>query len=131
MPATRGGGFAEQRLPGGDVVGEAGDGLEFGGFKGGAGDLRLGGELRGVEEAAEGDGDLLVEKQAQFAGELMLAGDPCLVGGGAESRGWLRGRRGTRRSRQRNASSGSHSRAAMSAFSTGDGMGSSRGMFSI
>jgi hypothetical protein len=58
--------------------------LEFNGFKGCAGDLRFGGVLRGVEEAAAGDGDLLDEDEAEFAGELVLMGDPGLVGGGAE-----------------------------------------------
>jgi hypothetical protein len=38
----------------------------------------------GVEEAAAGDGDLLDEDEAEFVGELMLMGDPGLVGGGAE-----------------------------------------------
>ena len=84
LPATRAGGSRSSDLPGGDVVGEAGDGLEFGGFEGGAGNLCLGGELRGIEEAAERDGDLLAEQQAKFAGELVLARDPRLVGGGAE-----------------------------------------------
>jgi len=41
--------------------------------------------LRGIEKAAKWDGDLLAEEKAEFAGELMLAGDPRLVGGGAES----------------------------------------------
>ncbi len=76
--------LSQQCLPGSDVVGEAGDGLEFGGFEGCAGDLRLGGELRGVEQAAERDGYLLGEEQADLAGELMLAGDPWLVGRGPE-----------------------------------------------
>jgi hypothetical protein len=74
----------EEGLPGGYVVGEAGDGLEFDGFEGCAGNLRFGGVLRGVEEAAEGDGDLLAEDKAEFSGELMLVGDPRLVGGGFE-----------------------------------------------
>jgi hypothetical protein len=68
-------------LPGGYVVGEAGDGLEFSGFEGCAGDLRFGGVLRGVEEAAERDGDLLAEDEAEFAGEVMLTADPHLIGG--------------------------------------------------
>ena len=66
-------------MPGGDVVGEAGDGLELCGFKGGAGNLCLGCELGGVEEAAERNGDLLAEEQAKFACELVLEGDPGLV----------------------------------------------------
>ena len=36
------------------------------GFERRAGNLRLGGELRGVEEAAAGNGDLLFEQQAQL-----------------------------------------------------------------
>ncbi len=84
MPATRAGG-REQCLPGGYVVGETGDGLEFFGFEGRLGNLRLGGELGGIEEAAERDGDLLCKQQAHFAGELMLARDPGLVGGRAQS----------------------------------------------
>jgi hypothetical protein len=84
----------EQRLPGGYVVGEASYGLEFGGFKGRAGDLRFGGVLCGVEEAAEGDGDLLDEDEAEFGGELMLVGDPGLVGGGAEIEYGLAANRG-------------------------------------
>jgi hypothetical protein len=64
---------------------EAGDGLELGGFECGSGDLRFGGELGRVEETAEGDGDLLVEQEAEFAREFMLAGDPRLVGGRAQS----------------------------------------------
>ena len=39
-------------MPGCNIVGETGDGLEFGSFEGGAGNLCLGGELRGIEEAA-------------------------------------------------------------------------------
>jgi len=58
--------------------------LELCGFEGGAGDLGFGGELGGIEEAAERDGDLLVKEQAKFAGELVLAGDPGLVCGGPE-----------------------------------------------
>jgi len=37
----------QQGLPGGDVIGESGDGLEFVGLEGGVGDLGFGGELRG------------------------------------------------------------------------------------
>ena len=74
----------QQRLPGGDVVGEAGDGLQLIGFKGRAGNLRLGGQLRGVKEAAEGDGDLLGQDEAEFSGELVLEGDPGFVCGGLE-----------------------------------------------
>ena len=70
----------QQRLPRGDVVGQPRDGLQFGGFQRRAGNLRLGRELRGIEEAAQRNGDLLVEQQADFAGELMLARDPVLVG---------------------------------------------------
>jgi len=69
-----------ERLPGGYVVGEAGDGLQFGGFKGCAGYLGFGGVLRGVKESAERDGDLLAEGEADFAGQLVLEGDPGLVG---------------------------------------------------
>ncbi len=76
--------FAQQRLPGGDVVGEAGDGLQFGSFESDFGDARLVGELGGIEEAAERDGDLLLDQKADFAGELMLVRDPCLVSGGLE-----------------------------------------------
>ena len=79
-----GGGLLEERLPGGYVVGEAGDGLELGGFKGGAGDLCFGGELGWVEQAAAGDGDLLGEDEAELGGEAVLAADPGVVGGGAE-----------------------------------------------
>ena len=111
FPARRAGGRLEQGLPGGDVVGEAGDGLELGGFEGCAGDLRFGGELGGIEEAAEGDGDLFGEKEAEFGGELMLASDPVLVGGGAEVEdGWRP--TGEAAKPATRASSGSHSRAA-------------------
>ena len=75
----------QQRLPGGYVVGEAGDGLELGGFEGSTGNLRLGGELGGVEKAAEGDGDLFGKQEAQFSGEGMLLADPLLVSGGSQS----------------------------------------------
>ena len=68
LACEAGWGLLEQGLPGGDVVGEAGDGLELGGFKGCAGDLGFGGELGGVEEAAAGDGDLLQEDEAEFGG---------------------------------------------------------------
>jgi hypothetical protein len=71
-------------LQGGYVVGETGYGLELDGFKGCARDLSFGGVLRGVEEAAEGTGNLLGKHQAEFGGELMLVGDPKLVGGGAQ-----------------------------------------------
>lgn len=71
-------------MPGGYVVGEAGDGLEFDGFEGCAGNLRFGGVLRWVEKAAEGDGDLFAEDEAEFAGKLVLVGDPGLVCGGFE-----------------------------------------------
>ena len=74
----------QQRLPGGDVIGEAGDGLEFYGFKGCAGYLCLGGVLRGIEEAAEWDGDLLAEDEAELAGEVVLTADPGFV------RGWTK-----------------------------------------
>ena len=70
----------QQRLPRGDVVGEPGDGLEFIGFEGRAGDLRFGGVLRGIKEAAEGDGDLFGQDKAEFAGELMLMRNPGFVG---------------------------------------------------
>ena len=63
-------------MPGGYVVGQASYGLQFLSLECGAGDLGFCGELRGIEEAAEGDGDLLGEHEAHFAGELMLAGDP-------------------------------------------------------
>ena len=58
--------------------------MELGGFECGAGYLCLGGELGGIEEAAEGNGNLFAEEKAQFAGELVLARDPRLVGGGTE-----------------------------------------------
>ena len=77
-------GRLQQRLPGGDVVGQAGDGLQLAGFERRAGNLRLGGVLGGIEEAADGDGGLLLKKQAQLFGELVLAGDPGFVGGGLE-----------------------------------------------
>ena len=77
-------GRLQQGLPGGDVVGQSRDGLQFVGFQRRAGNLRLGGVLRGVEESADGDGGLLFQQQAQLAGELMLAGDPLFVGGGLE-----------------------------------------------
>ncbi len=35
--------------------------------------------MRGVEEAAEGDGNLLGKQQAEFTGELVLVGDPGFV----------------------------------------------------
>ncbi len=71
--------LTQQGLPGGNIVGQAGDGLEFGGFERSAGDLGLGGKLGGIEKSAEGNGDLLRKKKAEFAGELMLARDPGLV----------------------------------------------------
>jgi len=74
----------KQRLPGGDIVGETGHGLELGGFEGRAGNLRFCGELRGIEEAADGDGELFFKQQAQLGREPGLAADPLLVGGGLE-----------------------------------------------
>ena len=71
-------------MPGGYVVGEAGDGLEFDGFEGCAGNLRFGGVLRWVEKAAEGDGDLFAEDEAEFAGEVMLTADPRFICGRSE-----------------------------------------------
>ena len=44
----------------------------------------LRGQLGGVKEAAEKDGNLLAQKQADLACELMLAADPGFVGGGLE-----------------------------------------------
>lgn len=78
------GGRLEERLPGGDVISEAGDGLELGGFEGCAAYLGFGREGCGVEEAAEGDGDLLGEEEDELGGKAMLAGDPVGVGGGEE-----------------------------------------------
>ena len=123
------GGRLEQRLPGGYVVGQAGDGLEFVGFKGCAGDLRLGGELRGVEEAAEGDGDLLGEKRrsspVSWCWRVIQASS---VEGRRSRMAWRP--TGDAAKPATRASSGSHSRAAKSTCSTGDGMGSRRGMAS-
>ena len=86
-------------MPRGYVVGEAGDCLEFICFKRGAGDLRFGGELGGVEEATEWDGDLLGQNEAEFSGELVLVGDPDLVSGWAKienrvAADWGRGKAG-------------------------------------
>jgi hypothetical protein len=67
-------------LPGGYVVGEAGDGLELGGFEGSAWDAGFVGDLSGVKEAAEGDGYLFAEKQAELGNELVLVGYPGFVG---------------------------------------------------
>ena len=72
----------QQRLPRGHVVGQPRHGLQFGGFERRAGNLRLGGQLRGIEQAAEGDGNLLFQQQAHLAGELMLARDPRFIGRG-------------------------------------------------
>ena len=84
LAGEAGGGRLEQGLPGGDVVGEAGDGLELGGFEGCAGDAGFVGYLGRVEEAAERDGDLFAEQEAEFGDELVLGGDPGLVRGGPE-----------------------------------------------
>lgn len=68
-------------MPRGDVVGKARDGLQFGGFESGVGDAGLGGELRGIEEAAKRDGNLLLKHEADFAVEGMLGADPLFIGG--------------------------------------------------
>ena len=88
----------QQRLPGGDIVGQAGDGLQLAGLKSCAGNLRLCGKLRGVEQAAEGDRYLLGEEQAHLGGQLRAGGRSMLrrsKGGARES---LRGRPATRQS---------------------------------
>ena len=52
----------QQRLPGGDVVGQAGYGLELAGFEGRTWNFRFVGKLGGVEEAAERDGNLFLKQ---------------------------------------------------------------------
>jgi hypothetical protein len=42
-------------------------------------DAGLGGQLGGVEESAERDGDLLFKKQKNLAGEAVLADDPLFI----------------------------------------------------
>jgi hypothetical protein len=73
-------------LPGGDVVGQAGYGLELIGFESCAGDLGFCRELRGIEEAAEWDRDSSAEQGAEFGDELVLMFDPYLIGGGMKSK---------------------------------------------
>jgi len=75
--------------------------LQLIGFQGGAGNLSFGGQLRRVEETADGDGSLLGKQQPEFAGELMLAGDPGFVGGGLQVQDCLAAdRRGGKASHQ-------------------------------
>ena len=66
LPAKPRGRRLQQRLPCGYVVGQPGDGLQLVGFQSRAGNLRLGCQLRGVEEPAAGDGDLLLQQQAEL-----------------------------------------------------------------
>ena len=92
----------QQRLPGGHVVGQAGDGLQLIGFQGRAVNLRLGRLLRGIEETADGDGSLFFEQQAKLAGKLMLACNPFFIGGGLEVKNSLPShRRGSKRRTKR------------------------------
>ena len=72
----------QEGLPRGDVVGEARDGLQFGSFKGGVWDAGFGGELCGIEEAAERDGNLLLQHKADFTVEGMLGANPLFIGRG-------------------------------------------------
>ena len=72
----------QQRLPTGHVVGQPRHGLQFVGLQGRAGNARLGGQLRGIKEAADRNGNLVAEQQPQFASQLMLARDPLFVGRG-------------------------------------------------
>ena len=58
--------------------------MEFLGFEGCAGDAGFVGDLGGIKEAAEGDGDLLGEQETEFGDKLMLKGDPGFVSGGPE-----------------------------------------------
>ena len=80
LPASRAGGSLQQRLPRCHVVGQPRDALQFRRFKRRAGNLRLRGQLRRIEQAAQRNGDLLFEEQPYFRGEQMLARDPFLVG---------------------------------------------------
>jgi hypothetical protein len=86
-------------LPGGNVVGQPGNGLEFIGLKRSAGNLRLGGQLRGIEKATQGNRNLLAKKEAKFFGQLMLAADPGFVGGGLQIEDGVPADRGRRKSR--------------------------------
>ena len=71
-------------MPGGHIVGQPGYGLQLIGFESRSRYLGLRGQLRGVEETAERDGNLLGEHEAHLAGELMLAADPGFVCRGFE-----------------------------------------------
>lgn len=71
--------FAQQRLPCGNIVGETRNSLQLGSLESGFWNASLGNELRGIEEATKGDGDLLFEQEAEFACELVLMCDPGLV----------------------------------------------------
>jgi len=66
-------------------VSQAGDGLQFGGLERDLRNARLVGKLDGIEQPTERDRDLLLDEQAHFAGELVLAGDPVGIGGWAEA----------------------------------------------
>ncbi len=77
-------GRLQQRLPGGHVVGQPRHGLQFVRLQRCAGNLRLGGVLRGVEESAYRNGSLLSQQQTQLFGELMLASNPDFVGRGLQ-----------------------------------------------
>jgi hypothetical protein len=83
MVLQRWGVGAHQRLPGGDVVGEAGDGLQLFGFEGGVGDLDLAASWVGSKRPPRG-WRLRIEEEAEFGDELVLVVDPGLVGGGDE-----------------------------------------------
>ncbi len=80
-----------------------------------------------IEEAAKRDGDLFLEQQAHFGGELVLACDPGLAVEGARARAASRPTGDAAKPATR-SSNGCHSRAAKSTYTTGDGMGSTRGI---
>ncbi len=74
---------------------------------------------------------LLFEEQAQFAGELMLEGDPGFVGGGFEIENRLTANRGRGKARDESQQRLPFESGKVG-VKTGDGMGSRRGMdFSV
>ena len=74
----------QQRLPRRHVISQSGDSLQLVGFERRAGNLGFRSQLGGIEEAAEGDGNLFAQRQADLACELMLASDPGFVCRGFE-----------------------------------------------
>ena len=67
LPTSRAGGDCSSACHEATSLARRAIGLQFFGFERRAGNLRLGGELRGVEEAAEGNGDLLLKPRRTSA----------------------------------------------------------------